>query len=172
MKTANLLLLATVIVGLGSNRVASIHASADSVSKGLTTESRMLSATSLSVSYPDGTWGDVSPSIRPVTGQYDSQNHKVNLKISSTTTRFNGNPPTFMYTLIYKIIGNDTGKIYLDGQGEVMSFPGMNSLDLEFTDSGNQDKSYKVDVTSIEVLEGINPPVFPYMKDGHALVTK
>ena len=172
MKKVNLLLLATAIVGLGSNGVSSMYASADSVSKDVTNESHMLSATSLSVSYPDGKWGDFSTSRQPVTGQYDHQNHKVNLKVSATSTHFNAEFPTFTYNLIYKITGNETGKIYLDGQDVVMSFQGRNSVDLEFTDSGNQDKSYKVDVTCVEMLEGIYPPVLPYIKDGHAIVTK
>lgn len=172
MKKSNLLLLTTALVGLGSIGISSIHSSADSVSKVVTKGSQIFNETPLSISYPDGTWGDVSPNSQPVTGQYDSQNHKLNLKISSPATRFNGNPPTFMYNLIYKVTGNETGKVYLSGQDSVLLFPGMDSLNLEFTDSGNQDQSYKVDATSIEVLEGIHPPVFPYTKDGHALVTK
>jgi len=132
----------------------------------------MLNETSLSVSYFDGKWGDVFPSSQPVTAKYDSQNHKINVKISSPATRFNANNPTGMYSLIYKITGNETGNVYLSGQDSVMIFPGMNSLNLEFTDSGNQDKSYKIDATAIEVLEGIRPPGTPYIKDGHALVTK
>lgn len=172
MKKANLLLLTTVLVCFTSIGVSSNHSSADSVSKVVTTESRILNETPLSISYPDGTWGDVSPSSQPVTGQYDSQSHKVSLKLYSPAQGFNASMPTFMYNLIYKVTGNETGKVYLSGQDSVMAFPGMDSLNLEFTDSGNQDKSYKIDVTAMEVLEGINPPVFPYTKDGHALVTK
>lgn len=172
MKKSNLLLLTTALVGFASMGVSSIDSFASSVSKVVTTESRILNETPLSISYPDGNWGDVLPSSQPVTGQYDSQNHKVSLKLYSPATRFNATMPTFMYTLIYKITGNETGKVYLSGQDPVTIFQGFDFLNLEFTDSGNQDKSYKIDVTAMEVLEGINPPVFPYKKDGHALVTR
>lgn len=36
--------------------------------------------------------------------------------------------------------------------------------EFEFTDSRNQDISYKVEATSIETLEEIIPRVFPYTK--------
>lgn len=172
MKKTNLLLLTTALVGLGSVGISSIHSSADSISKVRTTQTDTFKETSLSVSYPDGTWGDVSPSSLPVTAQYDTQNHQTSLKVSSPATGFNASMPTFQYNLIYKVTGNDTGKIYLEGQGPVLAFENMNFLNLEFTDSDNQDKSYTVEATSMEVLEGINPPVFPYTKDGHALIVK
>lgn len=48
----------------------------------------------------------------------------------------------------------------------------MNFLNLEITKSDRQDTSYTVEATSMEVLEGIHPRVFPYTKDGHALIIK
>lgn len=172
MKKANLLLLTIALASLGSIGISSIHSSADSVSKVITTEPQMLNETSLLISYPNEKWGDVSPSSHPVTGQYNSQNSKVNLKIYSPATGFNAITPTFMYNLIYKITGNESGKVYLNGQNSVLIFPGMDFLNLEFKDSENKDKTYKVEVAANEVLEGFRPPVSPYTRDGYALVVK
>lgn len=172
MKKVNLLLLATTLVGVGSIGSFSTHSSADSISKVRNTQNDTFKDTSLSVSYPDGTWGDVSTSSFPVKAQYDFQNHKISVKVSSPANGFNASMPTFQYNLIYKITGNDTGKVYLQGQDTVFAFENMNFLNLKFTDSDNHDKSYTVEATSIEILEGIHPSVLPYTKEGCALVVK